>query len=239
MNFHHTRVQVAVDPSRNFFLYEPINSSVERHSTVQAEVTAGYDVIAYHCKDNMNTEMYPGPFTKGTYLQVCVQISAGVSTKDLYISSIEDFTLSQRDSTISHPISKGKTNYLTTMDCTVSGKCRIRTQLESKWFEKENSPDLRINGLAVVGFGDGRLRKLRLSPQSNEPTSNHRSTFEMEVLLTGASTKNSNATISLLLIFVGMIITTGLLRKIYSTKHRSTFSDMSQQNPDESMSPEY
>ena len=171
INFHETNVSVTVDLTAGFDLTE---IAVDRLEVEQEDFTADldYPVTAYFC--NAQSEQVATPIlTQGDALQFCVAMDDSVSA-DVYVSDILTVDLDQyynATTIIAHadPVTTSIADGISSVACSV-GICNVKTQLTSKWFEKDQPLAIDMTGTALIAFGTpSRRRLLRaafdLSPQ--------------------------------------------------------------------------
>jgi hypothetical protein len=168
VNFHETKVTIAVDLTAGFNL---TSINVERTGADQEEADAelDYPVIAYYCNDG-NQELATAPiYNQGDVLQVCIRIDDALADEDIFVEDIVTFILSQGGNPAlaaapTTAIQNRQTDPLTLKDCDSvgDGRCNVKHQLTSKFFDDPSPGDLEVNGIALIGFGTptGAARKL-------------------------------------------------------------------------------
>ena len=169
INFHETIVDISVDLTANFTL-SAISTNRTAADSEAANAALDYPVTAYFCEDT-NTEEFPGPFTQGSALQVCVKMDESV-TEDVFVADILTFVVSQPDGPASSStnIQETVTDPLTAKDCTSQsdGICNVKTQLPSKFFTEPFPADLQVDGVAILSFGvPGRRQLVAVPIQQN------------------------------------------------------------------------
>jgi len=109
---------------------------------------------------NDNSEVAsPAALTQGSFLQVCIKIDDTVVTESVLVEDILLFVVSQPDGTAtdSRPIVNAQSDPLTDKVCREGGICNVKTQLPSKFFTDVNPADLRVDGIAILAFGNASL----------------------------------------------------------------------------------
>jgi hypothetical protein len=159
VNFHETKINVLVDLTAGFNL---TSIDAERTDAGEEEANADldYPVIAYYCNE-ANEELATAPiYNQGDVLQVCVRIDDALEDEDIYVEDIVSFVLSQLGdpalaATPTTAIQNRQTDPLTLKDCDSigDGRCNVKHQLTSKFFDDPSPGDLEVNGIALIGFG--------------------------------------------------------------------------------------
>ena len=114
-----------------------------------------YPVQAYFCLDDNSADI-PVPLTRGSYLQICVNVDDSV-TDDVHVSDIATMIVSQPNGSASstNNIAASTPDPLTVKNCN-GGICNIKTQLPSKYFTEPNPTYLQVDGMATLTFGTAR-----------------------------------------------------------------------------------
>jgi hypothetical protein len=175
INFYETNVTITVDLTANFTL-----TTIETERTLAADEVADikldYPVTAYICEDNNTLVDSPPALAQGSFLQVCVKIDETVTTNtNILVEDILTFVVSQPNNTLSsdsETITNSLPDDLTDKVCRESGICNVKTQLLSKFFTEPLPSALRIDGVAILAFGQASLmpssapalRRLRAVP---------------------------------------------------------------------------
>jgi hypothetical protein len=159
INFYETNVTITVDLTANFTL-ATISAERTLASSADADIKLDYDVKAFMCLDD-NSVVSPAPvLVQGSFLQVCVSIdSSTVTTDNIVVEDILYFFISQTNSTgtNSTPITGTVADPLTDKVCRENGICNVKTQLLSKFFTETVPDDLKIEGVAILAFGQASL----------------------------------------------------------------------------------
>jgi hypothetical protein len=159
INFYETNVTITVDLTANFTLTNIVAARTSADSEA-ADIKLDYPVEAYICADDNSIITDPDPLTQGSFLQVCVKIDADVTTDNVLVEDILTFVVSQPSNPLSsdsETITNAATDPLTDKVCRESGICNVKTQLLSKFFTEASPGLLRIDGVAILAFGQASL----------------------------------------------------------------------------------
>jgi hypothetical protein len=123
------------------------------------ELADEFPVMAYICENDNSVVGSPAALAQGSFLQVCVKIDEAVVTDNILVEDILTFVVSQPDgiSTDSEIITNAVADPLTNKVCRESGICNVNTQLLSKFFTEAIPGDLRVDGVAILAFGQASI----------------------------------------------------------------------------------
>jgi hypothetical protein len=124
-------------------------------------------LIAYYCNKG-NEELATLPtYSPGDVLQVCIRIDDALKGEEIFVTDIVSFVLSQRGDPAlaaapTTAIQNRQTDHLTLKDCDAGdGRCNVKHQLTSTFFDDPSPGDLEVSGVALISFGTpGGGRKL-------------------------------------------------------------------------------
>jgi hypothetical protein len=157
VNFHETKVTISVDLTAGFQLTS-INTERTAADEKAVDAELDYPVVAYYC-DEENEELDTDPtYNQGDIMQVCIRIDDTLAEEDIFVEDIISFILSQGGdpalaATPTTAIQNRQTDPLTLKACGVDGRCNVKHQLTSKFFDDPRPGDLEINGIALIGLG--------------------------------------------------------------------------------------
>jgi hypothetical protein len=185
VNFYETNVTINVDLTANFTLTEIIANRTAGDNMV-ANGLLDCAVTPYICLDDNSEVADPDPLYQGDILQVCIKRDMRIDHPFVLVQDILTFVISQPTTETSNSviITDRVSNALTEKFCREGGICNVKTQLQSKWFTDANPPDLRVDGVAVMGFG-----RASLMPSSAPSESGRRLRVPFQGLLTGDDVK--------------------------------------------------
>ncbi len=157
INFYETNVTISVDLTANFTLTGIVAERTTADNEA-ADVKLDYPVEAYICEDDNSLVGSPPALAQGSFLQVCVRIDEDVTTDNILVEDILTFVVSQAGgATPSTVISSSVADPLTDKTCREGGICNVKTQLLSKFFTDAAPGDLRVDGVAILAFGQASL----------------------------------------------------------------------------------
>jgi hypothetical protein len=127
-----------------------------KSNNLARELAGDFPVMAYICEDGNTLVASPPAYTQGSFLQVCVKIDDAVVTNNIRVEDILTFVVSQPNNTLSsdsESITNTVANLSTNKVCRESGICNVKTQLLAQFFTEAIPGDLRVDGVAILAFG--------------------------------------------------------------------------------------